>query len=287
MAERHTIGSILRSSETWLRRRGVEQAKLDVGVLLAHALHMPRLNLYMNADRPLSAAELNRFRPLLARRGERQPVSQIIGKKGFWTLDFEVTSDVLTPRPETEMLVEHALGLELPESARVIDLCTGSACIAAVLASERSSWRVSATELSEAALAVAHTNLAALQLSEAVELIGGDLFAGCEGPFDLIVSNPPYIGEAERHDLPREVRDYEPAIALFSGADGLDLIRRLVAEAAAQLAPSGWLLIEHGCTQGQATRDLFAAAGLQSVATHRDLSAHERITVGRCPRDES
>jgi release factor glutamine methyltransferase len=281
MAEQHTIGSILSSSEAWLRRRGVDQPKLDVGVLLAHALDMPRLNLYMNADRPLRGDELDRFRPLLARRGAREPVSQIVGRKGFWALDFSVNKDVLTPRPETEMLIEHSFALQLPETARVIDLCTGSGCIAATLASERRDWQVVATELSEAAATVAQANLEALELSNRVELIRGDLFANCAGTFDLVVSNPPYIGETERQDLPPEVRDYEPGIALFSGRDGLDLIRRLVAETTERLNENGWLLIEHGCTQGEAIRHLFQAAGLRAVTTYPDLNQHDRITVGQ------
>jgi release factor glutamine methyltransferase len=278
---RHTVGSILAVSEDWLAARGVDQAKVDAGVLLAHALGLKRLDLYLQTDRPLSETELALFRPLLQRRGRREPVNRILGLKGFWQHEFEVTPDVLCPRADSELLVETALGLDLPPQARVIDLCTGSGCLAVSLAAERSDWQMLASDCSEAALVVAARNLKRCGVEERIALLCGDLFAGAEGPFDLIVSNPPYIGEDERAGLDPEVRDHDPHVALFSGLDGLDLMRRLVTEAPKYLAKDGWLLVEHGHAQGADVRRLFENAGLSEAHSLRDLGSRERATLGR------
>ncbi len=278
--QRHTVGSILAISEDWLQARGVDQPKVDAGFLLAHALGLKRLDLYLQTDRPLHESELAVFRPLLQRRGRREPVNRILGSKAFWNHDFEVTPDVLCPRADSEILIETALGLALPDTARVLDLCTGSGCLAISLAAERAAWRITATDCSEPALGVAARNLKRCKVEAQVTLLCGDLWAGAEAPFDLIVSNPPYVAENERADLDPEVRDHDPDVALFSGADGLELIRRLVGQASHYLTTNGWLLVEHGSNQGDAVRQLFAEAGLHAIDTRRDLGARERATLG-------
>lgn len=275
------MGSILKSSEDWLQRRGVDQARNDVGSLLAQALGMERLQLYLETDRPLSEEELGRFRPLLAERGKRRPLAQVLGHKGFWNLDIKVSPEVLTPRADTETLVEWALELELPDAAQVIDLCTGSGCIAAALANDRPQWNLTATELSSSAASVARENFQQLELSTRIRLQEGDLFAGLEGPFHLIVANPPYIADEEKEALDPEVRDYEPAIALFATGRGLDILKRIAEESPTRLHDGGWLLMEHGLNQGAVVRELLAQAGFSEVSTRRDLAQRERVSAGR------
>ena len=280
MTQRHTIGSILKISEAWLAERGVDQPKIDAGTLLAKALGMKRLDLYLQTDRPLLEPELASFRPLLARRGRREPVSRIIGLKGFWNHDFLVTPAVLSPRADSELLVEKSLAAELPDEARVLDLCSGSGCIAISLAAERPDWTVVGSDVSVEALAVAQANGERCEVD--VTWRQADGFAGLDGGFNLIVSNPPYVGERERPELDPEVANHDPALALFSGDDGLNFIRRLLDEAPSQLKAGGLLLIEHGWQQGEAVRALFAAKGcFNDVETHRDLGGRERVTAGR------
>lgn len=278
-----TIGSVLKSSEAWLIRRGVDQARTDAGSLLAAALGIERLQLYLQTDRPLDEHELARFRPLLAARGQRRPLAQILEKKGFWTLELKVTDQVLTPRADTEALVEWALELDLPEDASVIDLCTGSACVVAALASERPEWQLTATELSPSALALAQENLSCLGFKERIQLQEGDLFAQLEGPFDLIVANPPYVGESEAGQLDPEVREFEPKMAIFAAEEGLEILRRIVQESPARSGAGAWLLLEHGHQQGTGVRELLREAGYEDVCTRRDLGQRERVTGGRRP----
>ena len=280
-AQTHTIGSILKVSEAWLAQRGVDQPKVDAGTLLAHALGMKRLNLYLQTDRPLNEPELAAFRPLLQRRGRREPVSRILQRKGFWNHDFFVDGDVLSPRADSEQLVALSLELELPTEAKVLDLCTGSGCLAISLAAERPQWRVVASDISEPALAVARRNARECVPDQTLEWVHADGLQGLGAGFDLIVCNPPYIGWSERATLDPEVAHHDPELALFSGDDGLDLIRRLIPESKDHLSERGWLLMEHGHQQGDALRSLFHDAGFYDVATHRDLGQRERVTLGR------
>lgn len=281
-----TIRRVVGWSARDFAQRGIASARLDAEVLVAHALGIDRVRLYMDLDRPLQAAELARIRASVARRRRREPVAYIVGAREFYGRRFEVSPAVLVPRPETELLVERALSL-LARDARgpALDLGTGSGCIAVTLALERPALEIDATDLSPDALAVAARNAAALGIADRVRLHRGDLFAALPRPqsYALVVSNPPYVADSERTLLAPEVRDHEPALALFAGADGLDVLRRLVREAPDWLAPGGTLLVEIGSGQGEAVSALARQAGLVDVAVHRDLAGHDRVVEARRP----
>jgi len=270
---------------------GVLGTRLDAELLLAHVLDVPRATVIARDDRELTPEELGDFERLLARRLAGEPLAYLTGTREFWSLELEVTPDVLVPRPETELLVEWCLSLppssSFPRtresSLSVLDIGTGSGAIALAIARELPQARVVASDISPAALAVARRNAARVGVAN-VEFAESDLFErldsrvrGNDG-FDVIVSNPPYVAEGDPHLA--ELR-FEPALALTSGADGLDALRAIVAGAPAYLRDGGWLLVEHGATQGAAVRELFARAGLADVATRRDLAGHERATGGR------
>src|SRR6185312_15239860 len=221
------------------------------------------------------------FEALVARRAAGEPVAYLTGRRGFWTLELEVTPATLIPRPETELLVELALE-RLPRdmACRVADLGTGSGAIALAIASERPQAQVVATDASADALAVARRN-AQRQGFGNVRFVQGDWLAPLAGErFALIVSNPPYIEAADPHLARGDLR-YEPAAALASGADGLDDIRRIIADAPAHLEAGGWLLFEHGWNQGDAARALLREAGYAQVFTAQDLEARDRVSGGK------
>ena len=251
--------------------------------LLAHALGRDRAWLFAHATDPVPAAAAADFRALVARRAAGEPVAYLTGRRGFWTLDLEVTADTLIPRPETELLVELALARIDPDApARIADLGTGSGAIALAVASERPAAVVVATDVAKATLAVAVRNAQALAVGN-VWFRRGD-WCGALGHdrFDLIASNPPYIATGDRHLDEGDLR-HEPPRALSSGVDGLDAIRAIAAAAPGHLVPGGWLLLEHGLDQGPAVRALLEQAGFVAVETARDLEDRDRVTLGRLP----
>jgi release factor glutamine methyltransferase len=228
--------------------------------------------------------ERDRFRALVQRRATlRVPVSQLLGEREFWSLRFKVSSDVLTPRPETETLVEAALA-KLPDRdtrARILDLGTGSGAIALSIASERPQAEITATDLSKAALQIAAENADDLQARERIRLLEGDLFEPVESErFDLIVSNPPYVARDDEATLPPELA-HEPEMALFGGSDGLEVIRRLITEAGDHLSPGGWLLIELAPMQVETVEQILAAAGFEDVERRFDLAKRPRVVGAR------
>ena len=232
---------------TWatedFKGRGIESPRLDAELLLGHVLKAGRLSLYTGFDRPLEAPELAAYKQAIVRRRAGEPLAYITGEKEFWSLSFKVTPAVLIPRPDTETLVSSALE-RMGETGRALDLCTGSGCIAAALASEKPEWTVDATDLSPEALAVATENIEQLGLSDRVRLSLGDLFAPVTGArYDIIVSNPPYVPDGEIDTLQKEVQK-EPRSALAGGADGLDLVRKIIAAAPDFLNPGASILIE-------------------------------------------
>lgn len=242
--KRWTLGSVLTWATEDFQKRGMERPRLEAEVMLAHVLGLKRLELYLSYDKPLDAAELAKYKEAIIRRRSGAPSSYITGTREFWSLRFFVDERVLIPRPETERLVEAALD-RMPSGGRMLDLCTGSGCVAAAVASERPDLIVDATDISEEALEVARENIDLLGLASRVTLAAGDLFApvGAENRYHVITANAPYVRAGEIPGLTPEVRS-EPALALDGGADGLDVVRRIIEQAPPFLEANGWLLLE-------------------------------------------
>ena len=279
-----TIERILKATQDYFAGKGIASARLDSELLLVEVLKIKRIQLYTSYDRPLTDAERDAYRALVKRRAAFEPVAYILGTREFYGRPFMVTRDVLIPRPETEHLVDAVLtwvrdsGIEAP---RIVDVGTGSGAIAVTLAKELPSASVTAVDVSATALAVARRN--AESSGAAISFLESDLLAAVAGPFDVVVANLPYIGENERPTLAPDVRDHEPGLALFAGADGLALIRRLVTQAAGLTRLSGLLALEIGAGQGAAVRELMSAAGWTKVAVQADLAGHPRVVTGQRP----
>lgn len=256
--------------------------ELDAQVLLAHLLGRDRSWLYAWPDATLDATQQAIFERLIARRAAGEPVAHLTGQREFWGLPLAVSADTLIPRPDTELLVEMALDLgDAGQPLKVLDLGTGSGAIALALARERPTWHITASDTSGAALTIAQRNAATLGLSR-VHFRQGDWFAAIEPDqrFDLILSNPPYIAAQDPHLQQGDVR-HEPRSALVAGAEGLDDIRILTAQAPHHLEPGGWLLLEHGYDQGPETRELLRQAGFDCVETREDLAGRPRVSIGQ------
>jgi len=255
-------------------------ADLDAQLLLAHVLAVPRTRLKSHPEDLPDPSRTQHYRLLLARRAAGEPLAYLTGSRDFWSLTLRVTPAVLIPRPETELLVERALALRSAAAARVADLGTGCGAVALALASERPHWHVVATDACADALAVARANAAALGLSR-VHLRHGDWYQALLGErFDLLVSNPPYVAQDDPALATSSLR-HEPPRALTPGLDALSSLRTLVHGAPRHLAPEGWLLLEHGATQGTDVRRELVDAGFRHVRSHRDLAGHERMTEGQ------
>ncbi|RYH03218.1 peptide chain release factor N(5)-glutamine methyltransferase [Salipiger sp. IMCC34102] len=274
-----TWDQVLRQASASLSAAGLADAPRDARRLLAHVLECDpsRLSLLTHEAAPDDLRA--RFDALIAQRARRIPVSHLTGRRAFYGRDFAVSRDVLDPRPETETLIARALEHDW---SRVLDLGTGSGCILLTLLAERAGARGLGTDLSAAALTVAARNADMLKLADRVAFQSGDWLdavpAG-SGPFDLIVSNPPYIARDEMPGLDPEL-DHEPRLALTDEADGLTAYRRIARDAPAHLAPNGVLLVEIGPTQGAAVADLFAAYGLSGIAVDVDLDGRDRVVSG-------
>lgn len=253
---------------------------VDQRILVCHALGISRTALITQSDRALTADEAERVAALLQRRHDGEPVAYIVGQREFFGLDFETTPAVLIPRPDTELLVELAL-VRLPPRGRVLDMGTGSGAIAVALAHSRPDAGVTALDVSREALAVATRN--AQRNNANVRFLHSDWYGAVDGEqFDLIVSNPPYIADGDRHLSEGDLR-YEPSGALTDFADGLSALRTIIAGAPARLAPGSWLLMEHGYDQAEAVRGLLSAAGYTEVQSWQDLAGIERVSGGRRP----
>lgn len=270
------VGSALQ--EASVRLRGVsESPRVEADVLLMHIINVSRSKLLAHPERSLTTAELERYRGLVAARSSGCPLPYLTGKVEFYGLDIEVTPEVMIPRPETEALVDLAVARR---PSTVIDVGTGSGCIAVALAVRLSQATVYGIDISPAAAAVASRNAERHGVAERVHFIVGDLLDRRPGPVDLIVSNPPYVSANEWPSLPRSVRDYEPRVALHGGADGLVVIRRLLSQSPGLLRPGGAMLIEIGADQGGAARDLARAVFRDpgtSTRVHRDLARRDRV----------
>lgn len=291
MPEAWTVRRILEWTAGFFTRKGLDAPRLSAELLLAHVLGAPRIKLYTEYDRPLSEDELSRMRALVQRAAEEEPIAYLTGRAHFFNLEFEVTRDVLIPRPDTETLVENVLqtvrhqpGLEAP---RVIDLCTGSGCVAAAVAQHLKSAMIVATDISPAAVTVARRNVERLGLGERVLVEQGDLFAPLAGmvdvrPFHLVLANPPYIRSDAIPKLDRNVREYEPTQALDGGPDGLDLHRRILREAPDRLVAGGRVFLEIAFDQGNLARDVAAGhEAFDEVRILKDFGGRDRVLTAR------
>lgn len=286
-----TVRRLLEWTAGFFARKDVDPARLSAELLLAHVLKVPRIKLYTDYERALSEKDLAGFRDLVRRASEQEPIAYLTGTAHFFNLEFEVTRDVLIPRPDTETVVENVLQLARNqvgfESPRVLDLCTGSGCIAAAIAYHLKTAVITATEISPAAVAVARRNIERLGLAGRVIAEEGDLFEPLSRmvdaqPFNLIVSNPPYIPTAQIETLDRSVRDYEPIRALDGGADGLDFHRRILAEAPARLLPGGRVYLEIAFDQGPPAQQLATAVeAFEDVRILKDFVGRDRVLTAK------
>ena len=316
-----TILDVIRRSTDFLSERGVESPRLQVELLLAHVLKLPRLKLYLQFDRVLTEGELAPLRELVKRRGQREPLQHLTGTAAFLGHEMKVTRDVLVPRPETELLAQLAVAklAELQRSAgvppasanptaaemldgnqntggtpalRCLDFGTGSGCLAIAVAAACQATEVHALDKSPAALAIARENAVSNGVAARITFHEGDGFVALEmspkseiqgSKFDVIVTNPPYIPSAEIVTLDSEVRDFDPRLALDGGADGLDCYRMLADQARAWLQPGGWLLAEFGDGQAETLTMLFTAQGWLLESVEKDLSGRDRVLIVRRP----
>jgi len=275
-----TAAEALRAAIPRLRAAGVEDPAQDARRLLAHALGLPPDRLTLHLPDPMTTAQQAAYDAALTARAARQPVAQITGERLFWGLPFRVTPHTLDPRPETETLVAEALRAPFD---RLLDLGTGTGCILLACLHDSPQAEGLGVDASPPALEVAAENARRLGLAPRARLALSDWFSAVPGRFDLIVSNPPYIAEAEMPALAPEVRDHEPRMALTPGGDGLDAYRRIAAEAPAHLSPGGRLLLEIGPTQGPAVAALLARSGLTQIRILPDLDGRDRVVAAQAP----
>ena len=270
-----TIQELLRATDVL----SGDSARRDTEILLCHCLGKPRSWLYTWPEATVEEPALSRFNALQTARLSGEPIAYLTGEREFWSLTLRVNSHTLIPRPETETLVEWALSLDLPVQAQVADLGTGSGAIALALASERPGWRVLGVDCSEQALLVARENLQALGFAH-VKLLLSSWFERIGAQrFDLIVSNPPYVQEGDPHLAQGDLR-FEPTSALVAAGNGFADLQTLATDSRKYLTEGGWLLLEHGYTQGAAVREILIESGFSRVQTRRDLAGQERITGG-------
>lgn len=281
MPESPSIADTLREASQMLQAAGVPEARREAGSLLSFVIGKDRTFLISHSDGSLELAELDRFREVVARRAEGEPLQYITGVQDFYGREFRVTPDVLIPRPETELLVEAALEvMAVVVAPSICDVGTGSGCIAVTLLCERTDARAIAVDVSEAALKIAAQNAQMLGAGGRIEFKISDCFDGLEKTkFDLVVSNPPYVAAAVIAGLQREVRDHEPLVALSPGADGLSVIRRLLQQGPAFLKTDGHLIMEIGFDQGEAVQTLIDPELWSLVEIRPDLQSIPRIVV--------
>lgn len=269
--------------ETMLQQSGIEEASLDARLLITDTLDIPSIDFALNGEQEISTSDVARVMKRVSLRQSRIPMSQIFGEKEFWSLSFKVTKDTLTPRPDSETLIENALNQidDKDENLMVLDMGTGTGCLLLSLLSELPNASGLGIDISEAALAVASENAADLNLSEraAFKISSWTENLDPSLKFDLIISNPPYIGLSEKDDLSPEVRDNEPGTALFSGDEGLDDYRQIADQVSSFLKPGGFVVLEIGYLQAVSVSDIFTKAGFKSIATFQDLGGRDRALI--------
>jgi len=280
-----TIQKLLNWTAEYLTNKSVDSPRLSAELLLSHALGLMRIELYTQFDRQVPQQQLDQLHDLVKRAGLHEPVAYLTGRTEFYSLELEITADCLIPRPETELLVQRAIEFLRTRSGvqYICDLCTGSGCIAVAIAKNVPDARVTATDISSAALEVAARNVEKHRLNEHVRLLCGDLFEPVikqldVNQFDLIVCNPPYVSTAEYEILDKNVKDYEPESALLAGADGLDIYRRIIDKVYDFLKPGAALMLEIGYAQGPAVRKLLEQTGaFAQIKIEKDHQDNDRI----------
>ena len=287
MPEHVPLVEVLTRSERYLREHGVPSPRYEAELLLCKALGMQRLQLYLAHDRPMTPAELDAVRPLVRRRGAREPLAWILGEQGFHDLDLAVGEGVLVPRPDTEALVNaflEAVPADEPGPIYVADIGCGSGAIGLAVAKARPEVRVYAVDIAEAPLATTRRNVESLKLGDRVAVLRGDLLGPipAKRPIDWVLSNPPYIPSQQIDGLQPEVSRFEPRLALDGGADGLEVYRRLIPAAAARVRRG--VMVEVGHDQAARVAELFRRAGLVKVTTRADLSGIARVVAGHVDR---
>lgn len=276
-----TVLETIDKGTLYLEKRGIADPRRNMQLLVARQLDCTRTQLYVQFDRPLGEAELQPLREALKQRGEGIPLQHLLGSVEFHRRTFKTDARALIPRPETEELAEWLLARELPPTATVLDMGCGSGVLGLTLAAERPDWQVTLADVSPDALALARENAEALGVSN-ITFAQSDLFAGLTGSFDGIVANLPYVPETERPSLTREVL-HDPALALFGGPDGLDVIRRFIPAAFDRLRPGGWLALEIGHQQAAPVASMLVDAGFLSVEVKPDLSNIPRFPLAFKP----
>lgn len=283
MKQASTTAEILRWAEGYLKQRQVPYSYVDAEYMLAHILRCPRMDLLIHPDRALKDNEVEQFKACIERRARREPLQYITGEVEFRGLLFKVSRDVLIPRPETELLVDEAVKSVSKKGATVLDLCTGSGCIAVCIARELNDSIVYAVDISDGAIAVARENAVSHAVEERITFLSGDLFGAMEsmnlnGRVDIIVSNPPYVSAEEMEELQPEIKDYEPVSALYGGEDGLDFYRRIIHESPHYLAAGGYLIMEVGYRQAWRIKGLLEEEKVfRQISVIKDLNGNDRI----------
>jgi release factor glutamine methyltransferase len=276
-----TVLETIDGGARYLEKRGIEDARRNMQIMVAHQLACTRMQLYTQFDRPLGESELVPLREMLKRRGEGVPLQHVLGVVSFHHRDFKSDARALIPRPETEELAEWIISMSMGDDLKVLDMGCGSGVLGLTLAAERPSWHVTLADVSEDALALTKENAAALGIGNA-RFLRSDLFSAVEGEFDGVVANLPYVPESERASLSREVM-HDPALALFGGADGLEVIRRFIPEALRRLKPGGWMVLEIGHDQASQVEEILRSSGFADIEVKTDLSGVARFPFARRP----
>ncbi len=282
-----TIQKLLNWITEYFTDKGLDSPRLSAELLLSGVLAMKRIELYTQFDRPVAGQQLDRLHDLVKRAGQSEPVAYLVGKTEFYSLEFDITPACLIPRPETELLAERAIEFLRTRSGTqfVCDLCTGCGCIAIAIAKNFHDARLIATDVCDAALNVAAQNIEKYQLKDRIQLLCGDLFEPIMPQldvekFDLIVCNPPYVSAVEFEALDKNVKDYEPELALFAGEDGLDVYRRIVERVDSFLKSDAALMLEIGYSQGQVVKELLEQAGcFTEITIEKDFNDNDRIAT--------